>query len=509
MAAKSVAMHANARHDRVQTLQTDLTIKEKELAEVRKRLSELDLQRPAQVVDFLTRACKSRKVLDSVPLAQIGNTVSLFKTAAEEERDKQRLLKKTIAEIELQTRATDAAAVAVEKEFERITAKTGYTTSALAVGSKTGEVPDVDEFEIREMIKRLKERVTQAQVVRKRKTLALTKLSADLESRRQERLRADQLANAVLVGERQIDEHKEILRDLLLKQAELDAQIEAAQEKIDQQTAALLQLDVVSYKQRSAEVVELRRAEDRVLKAQEARLLTLDRRLETIRVVLEAHGLLGPVETIVHEKCTAADLKWSGSGGLNGDEDGLEASLDRYCTIEALAPECEMLPATIYSLFEHDLKHHQRQVRLKTVMVHEKEDTKLALIAKVKDLQLQHEETVDRVHDARERHENELDDRLEDAQAILASHKASFDSVVSKNARLNREIQKARSTSHPQSSPLSSTERQRTQPVSTAPAASSPVRQPRPQSAPATRTAATTKTVHRGAEVKDPCQSGW
>eukprot|EP00672_Neobodo_designis_P017060 CAMPEP_0174844106 /NCGR_PEP_ID=MMETSP1114-20130205/10907_1 /TAXON_ID=312471 /ORGANISM="Neobodo designis, Strain CCAP 1951/1" /LENGTH=515 /DNA_ID=CAMNT_0016078339 /DNA_START=55 /DNA_END=1599 /DNA_ORIENTATION=+ len=463
--------HANARQQRLQTLRSDLALKEQELREVRARLADLESTKPAATVDFLTQACKSRKVLDQVPLAQIGNTTALFRTATTEELEKQKLLKRTMAEIELQLKHALAAKARARKEFDRIVEKTGYTTSKLAPSSKLpADEPELDEFEMRQTIAQMKKNIHAATTLNRTKSNTLGALSTELERRREKQLVVEEELNAVLVVQRQINERKERLHELLTRHARLDARITAAQDAVDQETAALLQLDVAAYKQRSAEVVEARRAEDRVLKAQEARIAQLDDRLKMVRTVLDAHGLLGPVEAVVHELCNAADQRRLDGPSKHVDPaatdaeapptdaaateepNTLDAIVAKYSDIETLAPEYELLPASILSVFQHDLQQHERNLRVKSVMVQEKEDTKLALIAKVKDLQVQHEETVDRVHDLKENNELSIDAHVDSARDVLAAKKAAFDDLLRQNARLSHQI-RALQSSAPSRSP--------------------------------------------------------
>jgi hypothetical protein len=300
-----------------------------------------------------------------------------------------------------------------------------------------------------------------AQSIIRRKGLTIAKLAEDLDQRREKQLVVEQEINKMLVVQRKINERKEHLHAILTRHAELDGELEHAQDAIDQETAALLQLDVAAYKQRSAQVVEGRRAEDRVLKAQEARVRQLDERLKMVRTVLDAHGLLGPVEAVVHDLCSAADHRRSASQKHHQDptaaiepagdataaeevpvqqQPTIDDIVARYSDIETLAPDYETLPASILSVFQHDLQQHERNLRLKSVMVQEKEDTKLALIAKVKDLQVQHEGTVDRVHELKELNEDAIDDRVDSARGVLAQKKEQFDELLRQNARLTKQI---------------------------------------------------------------------
>jgi hypothetical protein len=463
--------HANARQQRLQTLRSDLALKEQELRDVEAKLAALESSKPAATIDFLTQVCKSRKALEQVPLAQIGNTTALLRTATTEEQEKQRLLKRTVAEIELQLKNAMVAKLKAQKEFERIAAKTGYTTSKLTPTSKLpADEVDVDEFEMKAAIDSMNKNLHILDSLARHKRNAIGSLYAELEKRRETQLLVEQETNALLVVQRSINERKEYLRDLLTRHAHLDARIKDAQDGVDQETAALLQLDVAAYKQRSAEVVEGRRSEDRVLKAQQARIGQLDDRLKMVRTVLEAHDLLGPVEAVVHDLCASAD-----QGRLDGassqprghrdpnadDEDANAASASpgqaqqpsideivaKYSDIEALAPEFELLPASIMSVFQHDLRQHERNLRLKTCMVQEKEDTKLSLIAKVKDLQEQHTETVDRVHEQKESNEVEIDERVDGARVVLAQKKEEFDELLCHNAKLSRQLRTVHSSS--------------------------------------------------------------
>jgi hypothetical protein len=490
----SLAIRSTARQDRLQGLRSDLALKERELTEVRARIAELETSRPPEVIDFLTQACKDRKLLNTVPLTQVGNTIMLFKTATDEELEKQRILKKTIAEIELQVKNAHAAAFKSATTMDKIRQQTGYTKNPLSPSSKA-QVIDVDEGEMYKKLHAIKVTVTAQRVVYERKLGALAKVNELLAKRSEQELELSEILNNVLVRDRAINERKEVLRSLLVRHADLDQQIKDAQDRQDVTTESVLQLDVAAYKQKSAEVIELRRAEDRILKAQEARMVTLDNRIEMIKSVLAAHNLLAPVESLVAQQCREADERRLRSASTAGQEPEDNASeiddiIAKYSLIDVLAPEYEVLPASILSLFDHDLKHHERQVRLKEVMVQEKEDTKISLIAKVKDLHVDREVAVDRLHELKEIHEANLDDRVNTARGELAGRKQEFDVRLPKMAqfwgrlRLVQTTDSRSASSAPQQTTKADTEAKR-------------------------RPTARNQRAHSGTTSTDPVQTGW
>lgn len=178
------------------------------------------------------------------------------------------------------------------------------------------------------------------------------------------------------------------------------------------------------------------------MKAQESRLDLLTKRIAMIRAVLDENNLLQAVNDRLKEHFTSIDK--SPSDVTEVDDE----TLRQYSSIEVLVPEVETLPASIHALFLHDLAKKQKRLRVKQIMLREKEDTRVVLQSKITELQKSFEDASDRLHEQKMKTDTIVDQRVEEAKRSLEGFKVEYDALLQQSRELNARLTKQRDVEH-------------------------------------------------------------
>ena len=446
-----------ARADRLVEMRNQLVVRDRQIADLEKELNALSAsiaattgpvsirsaaeKQPSSTIAIL---CGSKDACRDVPLADVGNATIELKAELDNEMRGQKLLEKTVHELELQIKLKKGDNFLLERRLEDLSVSTGFTKCELAtvVKEKNKPVPSAEELrEMAEFIALKRRELSAAEVILKRKSDVATQLARIVAVHRSLQNELSQATNDFRVADRSVQERKEALKAVLKSHAALDVEVEAIKQHADVSTKALLEADTAQLVRRNGSLIEARRAEDRVVKAQELRLAMLQSRLDVVHDAVGRHGLGEVMEARLPPLLTQMEAQ-------DGDPSAL---LEQYTRMEHIMPHSETVPASVYALFEMDLDHRRRAVRRLDVMIAEKHATVQSLGNKVAEMSTQQDEVTDAMFDSQQRQEAEREAIRQRANALLEKHKCRYLDVLAESRHVKERITVLKSGSQPTS----------------------------------------------------------
>lgn len=326
--------------ERLQELQAALTLRQREISQLGVRKSELIEQQRAThkssalgstssaasredpVASFVAdhpvfSFCfgrESEELVWKLPIEQIGNVIAQLDAGMLALRQKQKEVTKADDAAGVQQRKASAAELRLEERIRTLADATGlpksHTSATTAARYKTAPIgamlDDVisgteTPAQLRQIINKARKEIHMVEIMKKKNLVVMQGFESALK--RQDAIKEDIIRhrNKIRCLQRDVTEKKLTLEDMLMEHDVLDKQLTLAMKpQSGDRTRAILDRDVAELKRQMEDCVEgERRVQDRVIKAQEYRILQLEKRLASVKRALQDHNLTNRVESAI------------------------------------------------------------------------------------------------------------------------------------------------------------------------------------------------------------------
>ena len=356
--------------ERLQQLEVALMVKNREVQELQKRVTEL-WQCRADTSTFVYKLLENKSLLFDVPMEHLSNVLTKVRSEHDREVRESKAMEKEIADVNLKIESETHTQQGLAKEVDFMRDLTGGIEADVHPEDQKRAIEQL-RIRIRVLEKELRTAVT----IRQKKDRTVKEMQQTIERKHAEVEERLGMQNTLRVMDRTVRERKEELTALLTKHSQLDRELKRLTAAKDQTTLALLGRDNHLLTERMGDVVEQRRTQDRVVKAQEYRIKRLQARLATVELALERSGLKKDVESRVAEVVAAA-----GNQLVKLPDD----PKDLYI-IDNIAPVQEKVHPALYALLSACRASLEKHQGMQQVMIGEKQEVLLALEAKATDM---------------------------------------------------------------------------------------------------------------------------
>jgi hypothetical protein len=394
------------KYERLRELEVALALKQREIDLLRTRCDEAR-EGHKHAMNGLINTCVSNvtcnEVLDAIPFEQIRNAIAQLDAQKHQEVKATRIFQRTIGEVEIAIAEHEKEQVKLRENIELMIGKTGMDEKraklraedikkSIEEDHKSGAadangalVPRAElnqsralatalvPIEMRVQYQQLMREIHAVKVLKVHNAKAIDEMAEAIERQKAIRTKRCEVLAEYKVAEREMTLRKATLKTLVTEHDKLDQHAKAVKDRTDQGCRAILDKDSVTLRGRLDQCVERRRLQDRVIKAQQLRLLHLNQRLATVQAGLQRHGLAKEVDLRISEAEREAAKQSGGSGSqlIQFPENEEEAFYD----VEAIVPVEETVHPAIYALFVEDREKLQRRVNTQAMMLQEKSES--------------------------------------------------------------------------------------------------------------------------------------
>lgn len=390
--------------ERLQELQAALTLRQREISQLAKRKDELIEQQRANhkssalgstssttsredpVASFVAdhpvfAFCFGREneeLVWKLPIEQIGNVVAQLEAGMVALRQNQKEITKSNDAVGVRQRKAAATEISLEEKIRSLGDATGLPVSRSSTATmryKTAPIHAMlDETmaatgketpaQLRQVIAKARKEIHMVEIMKKKNLAVIQGFEVSLK--RQDAIKEDIVRhrNTIRCLERDITEKKLTLETMLLDHDVLDRQLTIAMKpKSGDRTRAILDRDVAELKRQVEDCVEgERRVQDRVIKAQEYRILQLEKRLSSVKRALQDHKLTNRVEAAILATLVERDDERDSNGSQRSSSSlsparggDLPAGVDlndkaTLYNIDTIVPPQELVHPALYSL---------------------------------------------------------------------------------------------------------------------------------------------------------------
>jgi hypothetical protein len=313
----------------------------------------------------------------------------------------------------------------IETRFQEVLKVTGWDGKTIRSRDEQDEMAErIHEMSL--LAKKIREEHRAAQLIIHKKQHVVQFLHAELEKRNEQREQLDEKYNAIRVKDRDNRELLLQIEQLQVQSENNDNQIAVARQNQDTTALELLADDNDYLKNLLKDKKAKRADQDKVMRAQAARVKQLTTRFEVIGGALRDLGLDRRAANALNAVPPAVDAV--------GEPDDMSR----------IAPEDEQVPTCVYELLVRDMASIRSAVARKDVMVVEKQCVKAAMEEKLHDFE-------DNLRYAQQQEAHTKDDKFLEMEHLRTTledrhreYRLQIDDLLHENLKLKAEAAKAR-----------------------------------------------------------------
>lgn len=355
-------------------------------------------------------------------IVRLENTLKLDRLRSESLTKEKRLLEQQLAKQEKEI-------TKLAGELEMIKSETGWTRSSRANGiSRDAKGSENKIGELQLMIQRLEEEQRTNKQIQRKKTQLIETLSKELDGKKQLEEDLYQAQNTIKVKDRELKDQIEELKTLKRIHAKKDKLIITMENEKDELPIKALEGDKRFLQAEISKHMEVRRQQDRTIKAQQFRIEQLEARVETITQALK-------------------DLKMDRYLGdaIKGNIEVKEVQDRDLSNLANVVPEKEMIDVELYEMLQRDLESLRNALHMKEVIITEKDANVEALEKKVEILVHSKRAEGRSANAERKDYAYQIDDLKRALDVQAKSHRKMMDHMKEENARLKSRVFKSMS----------------------------------------------------------------
>eukprot|EP01064_Diplonema_japonicum_P026862 TRINITY_DN3845_c6_g1_i1.p1 TRINITY_DN3845_c6_g1~~TRINITY_DN3845_c6_g1_i1.p1 ORF type:complete len:667 (+),score=318.37 TRINITY_DN3845_c6_g1_i1:40-2040(+) len=343
-----------------------------------------------------------------------------------------KLQQKVNEEVIRDTNLTEKDIQAVDKQIDSVAKELGHIQRVTGFDNSNNKKEHIDWnlqeeqiLHLTELVQTLEREHSKGVQVLKKKTELLVRLSEEVEEKKEVEEQVFKCQNDINVVNKEMDEVREETNRLMKYHDKSDRAITVLEEQRDVVAVDSLQNDKQYLQRQISSHVSAKGESDRIIKAQAFRLGVLENRLGVVTNALKDLKSDQKIQRRLKDALT-----------LTEDDDVDPTNL------EAIMPANELIDIELYELLNRDLEAITTSMKLKNIILHEKEATIEATELKLRDLQEDKEEDeayyyyttqkdlkeVDELHHQRRiRQENQRRERDGIKRGVAASRRKASD----------------------------------------------------------------------------------
>eukprot|EP01062_Namystynia_karyoxenos_P037909 TRINITY_DN2757_c0_g1_i1.p1 TRINITY_DN2757_c0_g1~~TRINITY_DN2757_c0_g1_i1.p1 ORF type:complete len:711 (+),score=358.62 TRINITY_DN2757_c0_g1_i1:105-2135(+) len=324
---------------------------------------------PDEIRDAYQRA--QQKEEETVLPEEALDRITELEQAIQQQHRQMDAMRKETSLTEQDIKAIDRQIHAVNAELQHIQQVTGYDRSKSKPLTTDFEIQGAQLAELTALLRRLQEEKVKGQQILRKKTQLAEELARELADKKESEERLYQLHNDNKVADRELAALQEEMEELKGEHKKSDRHIVALEGKRDVTAIESLQLDKDFLKGQIAKHSEGRREQDKVIGAQQFRLTQLEQRVAVVEQCLRDLRMWNKVQGKLKDAMAA----------ISEIDEGRQAT-----NLDQIAPPNEMVDVELYELINRDLEAISNSLKLKHIILIEKEATIEATQQKVDEL---------------------------------------------------------------------------------------------------------------------------
>lgn len=406
---------------RIRNLEKQLKSKEDELKmakEERRMLDEL-----ATVSEMTLRKLENEREARQLLPEESLDTIVRLENTLKLERLKGESLVKEKRLLEHQLKVQEKEIAKLSEELDLLKTETGWTRGTRLNVPRESKGSENKIGELQLIIQRLEEEQRTNKQIQRKKTQLIESLSKELDAKKQLEEDLYQAQNTIKVKDRELKDLAEELKTLKRIHAKKDKLILTMENEKDDLPIKALEGDKRFLQAEIAKHLEVRRQQDRTIKAQQTRIEQLESRVETITQALRDLKLDKPLEYAL-------------KGALESKEPGRDQDNG------SVLPEKEVIDIELYEMLQRDLESLRNALQMKEVIITEKDANVEALEKKVEILV--HSKRAEGRHAGADRREyaSQIEDLKRALDVQAETHRKQIDRLKEENSRLKSRVTK-------------------------------------------------------------------
>eukprot|EP01061_Rhynchopus_euleeides_P016960 TRINITY_DN2830_c0_g1_i3.p1 TRINITY_DN2830_c0_g1~~TRINITY_DN2830_c0_g1_i3.p1 ORF type:complete len:667 (+),score=388.64 TRINITY_DN2830_c0_g1_i3:72-2072(+) len=331
---------------------------------------------PVEALQLMYAEAKRTEEETILPEEALDKVVELEHAVKHQQKLNSETLRDTaLTEKDIQT--VDKRIDAVSRELQHIQRVTGFDSAHSNKDHIDFSLQEEEIAQLQQLVRRLEEEHRVGTARLSKKTQLLVTLSEEVEEKAEIEEQVFKAMNDLKVTDREVGELQEQLRLLRLDHMKTDRAITALEGRRDLGAVQSLNSDKVYLQSQIGQHKNAKREADRTIKAQAHRLAQLENRLSVVTAALKDLKTNNKIQRRLKDALMNAEVE--------------DADIDPY-NIDNYLPAREVVDVELYELLQRDLEAITTSMKLKDIILLEKEATIEATELKLDELRKEKED---------------------------------------------------------------------------------------------------------------------